>query len=346
MTEPILEVENLTTHFETERGTVKAVDGVSFDLDRGETVGIVGESGSGKSVTAMTIMGLIDDAGNVKRGSVKYEGEELLDKSEKEMRSIRGNEIAMVFQDPMTSLNPTYTVGQQIDRVIRTHQDVSKSQAREKTIKLMEQVGIPEPHSRVENYPHQFSGGMRQRALIAMAISCEPDILIADEPTTALDVTIEAQIFDLLDDLQDQYGMSLVLITHDLGVVAGTCDRVNVMYAGRIVEKANNDDLFTEPRHPYTRGLLRSIPELRSESSKLTPIEGDVPNPAALPSGCSFHPRCPHAIPECQEYDPELREVVPEQEVACIRAEGYGTSMVPSQAHEESTVADGGEPHE
>lgn len=346
MTKPILEVANLTTHFETERGTVKAVDGVSFDLKRGETVGIVGESGSGKSVSAMTIMGLVGDAGNVKQGSVRYQDEELLDKSEKEMQSIRGNEIAMVFQDPMTSLNPTYTIGQQISRVIRTHQDISKSEAREKTVELMEQVGIPEPRSRVDNYPHQFSGGMRQRALIAMAISCEPDVLIADEPTTALDVTIEAQIFDLLNDLQDEYGMSVILITHDLGVVAGTCDRVNVMYAGRIVEQADNENLFNEPRHPYTRGLLRSIPELRTDSDKLTPIEGDVPNPAALPSGCSFHPRCPHAVADCEEYDPELREVIPEQKAACIRAEGYGAVTATSEQPKESTIADGGDPCE
>jgi len=343
MTGHVLDVKNLTTHFETEEGTVKAVDGVSFHLDEGETLGIVGESGSGKSVTAMSVMGLVGNAGNVKRGTVRYEGEELLDRPESEMQSIRGNEIAMVFQDPMTSLNPTATVGQQIVRVIRTHQDLSKSQAREKTIELMEQVGIPEPESRIDNYPHQFSGGMRQRALIAMAISCEPDVLIADEPTTALDVTIEAQIFELLEDLQEDYGMSVILITHDLGVVAGTCDRVNVMYAGRIVEKANARDLFTEPRHPYTRGLLRSIPELRSDTDQLSPIEGNVPNPASLPRGCSFHPRCPHVAEKCQQHDPELREVVPEQEAACLRAEGYGTvSGVDGQPHE-STVADGGE---
>lgn len=344
--ETVLEVENLTTHFETEHGTVKAVDGVSFDLNQGETLGIVGESGSGKSVTARTVMGLIGSAGNVKQGSVQYNGEELLNKPEKEMQTLRGNEIAMVFQDPMTSLNPTYTVGQQISRVIRTHQDASKSEAREKTIELMQQVGIPEPQSRVDNYPHQFSGGMRQRALIAMAISCEPDILIADEPTTALDVTIEAQIFDLLEELQDEYGMSVVLITHDLGVVAGTCDRVNVMYAGRIVEKADTDDLFTEPRHPYTRGLLRSIPQLRSANAQLTPIEGDVPDPASLPPGCSFHPRCPHAKPKCQEYDPELRPVAPEQEAACLRAEGYGEIPATSEQTPETTITDGGGCHE
>ena len=342
MTDPILEVENLTTHFETEQGTVKAVDGVSFELHEGETLGVVGESGSGKSVTAMTVMGLVGSAGDIKRGSARFNGEELLDKPESEIQTIRGNRIAMVFQDPMSSLNPTQTVGQQITRVIRTHQDLSKAEARAKAVELMEQVGIPEAESRVNNYPHQFSGGMRQRALIAMAISCEPDVLIADEPTTALDVTIEAQIFDLLDDLQAEYDMSILLITHDLGVVADTCDRVNVMYAGRIVEKGSREEIFADPRHPYTRGLLRSVPQLRSDASRLTPIEGDVPNPARLPSGCSFSPRCPHAEAECRKYDPELRTVTEGQEAACLLAEGYGD--VPQTAGEEEAAAtDGGE---
>ena len=343
MSDPILSVRDLVTRFYTDEGTVKAVDGSSFDLHEGETLGIVGESGSGKSVTALSVMRLIDDPGRIEDGSVRYRDEELLDKSEAEMRSIRGNEISMMFQDPMTSLNPVFTIGEQISRVILRHQDVSKQEARERTIALMEDVGIPEPEARVDSYPHQFSGGMRQRALLAMAISCEPDVLIADEPTTALDVTIEAQIFEVLDGLQDKYGMSIVLITHDLGVVAGTCDRVAVAYGGRIVERAGADDLFANPRHPYTRGLMRSIPTLRGDADRLVPVEGDVPNLAALPSGCSFHPRCPHATDACKAYDPELRSVEPDREAACLHARGYGpvsTDADPGPRAE--TAADGG----
>jgi oligopeptide/dipeptide ABC transporter ATP-binding protein len=343
MSDPILSVRDLVTRFYTDEGTVKAVDGSSFDLHEGETLGIVGESGSGKSVTALSVMRLIDDPGRIEDGSVRYRDEELLDKSEAEMRSIRGNEISMMFQDPMTSLNPVFTIGEQISRVILRHQDVSKQEARERTIALMEDVGIPEPEARVDSYPHQFSGGMRQRALLAMAISCEPDVLIADEPTTALDVTIEAQIFEVLDGLQDKYGMSIVLITHDLGVVAGTCDRVAVAYGGRIVERAGADDLFANPRHPYTRGLMRSIPTLRGDADRLVPVEGDVPNLAALPSGCSFHPRCPHATDDCKAYDPELRSVEPDREAACLHARGYGpvsTDADPGSRAE--TAADGG----
>jgi oligopeptide/dipeptide ABC transporter ATP-binding protein len=344
--EPVLEVRNLVTRFYTEEGTVKAADGSSFDLYEGETLGIVGESGSGKSVTALSVMQLIDDPGRIENGEVYYRGEDLLAKSEAEMRDIRGNDIAMVFQDPMTSLNPVFTVGQQIMRVIRTHQDVSQSEARSRAVELMADVGIPEPEERVDDYPHQFSGGMRQRALLAMAISCEPDLLIADEPTTALDVTIETQIFNVLDDLQEKYGMSIVLITHDLGVVAGTCDRVAVAYAGRIVERGDVDPLFENPRHPYTRGLMRSIPRLRADTDRLTPIEGDVPNLTALPPGCSFHPRCPHATEECREYDPELREVEPDREAACIHARGYGEYATAAEASgsDEPAAADGGEP--
>lgn len=339
--EPLLEVENLVTQFRTEEGIVKAVDGNSFTLKKGEMLGIVGESGSGKSVTALSVMGLIDDPGYIKSGTIRYNGDDLLEKSNKQMRNIRGNKIAMVFQDPMTSLNPVYTVGQQIARVIRKHRDVSKSQARERTIELLEDVGIPEAAARVDDYPHKFSGGMRQRVLLAMAISCEPEILIADEPTTALDVTIEAQIFDLLEDLQEKYGMSVILITHDLGVVAGTCDRVAVVYAGRIVERAEVEDLFESPRHPYTRGLMRSIPNLRSAESRLTPIEGQIPDLASLPTGCSFHPRCVHATEECTETDPELREVEPGREAACIHARGYNQSDM-NQAHVDLAETDGG----
>ena len=340
--EPVLDVRDLVTRFYTEEGTVKAVDCNSFDLYEGETLGLVGESGSGKSVTALSIMGLIDSPGRVESGEVRYRGEDLLERSEREMRAIRGDEIAMVFQDPMTSLNPVYTVGEQIARVVREHRDVSRAEARRRAVSLMEDVGIPEAESRLDDYPHEFSGGMRQRALLAMAISCDPDVLIADEPTTALDVTIEAQIFEVLDRLQEEYGMSVVLITHDLGVVAGTCDRVAVAYAGRIVERAGVEELFENPRHPYTRGLMRSIPRLRGTSDRLTPIEGSVPNLTELPSGCSFRPRCPHATAECAEYDPELREVEPGREAACIHARGYGPT--PGDASEAGTAAatDGG----
>jgi len=346
MTDPILEVEDLATRFYTDEGVVEAVDGVSFDLYEGETVGIVGESGSGKSVTAMSIMGLIDSPGRVEEGTIRYRGEDLLERSESGIREIRGGEISMIFQDPMTSLNPVYTVGEQISRVIRQHRDVSQSEARARAVELMGDVGIPEAESRVDNYPHQFSGGMRQRALIAMAISCEPEILIADEPTTALDVTIEAQIFDVLEELQETYGMSVILITHDLGVVAGTAERVNVMYAGRIVERADVDALFENPRHPYTRGLMRSIPRLHGSADRLEPIAGSVPNPAALPSGCSFHPRCPHATELCRGYDPELREVEPGREAACVHARGYGGPDERATGSGEPVAADGGDDDE
>lgn len=324
MSEPILSVRDLTTYFYTEEGTTKAVDGVSFDIYPGETFGIVGESGSGKSVTAFSLMQLIDDPGRIESGKVYYKGQNILELDEKEIRKLRGNEISMIFQDPMTSLNPVFTVGAQIKRVIRKHTDISKQAARERTIQLMEDVGIPQAESRVDEYPHQFSGGMRQRVLVAMAISCEPNILIADEPTTALDVTIEAQIFKLLSDLQEEYDMSIILITHDLGVIAETCDRAAVTYAGRTVERGTVDHIYTNPKHPYTRGLMRSIPTIRGNGQELSPIEGNVPDLMNLPSGCSFHPRCPHATEACTEYDPELREVNEEQYSACIRVEGYG----------------------
>ncbi|WP_435320838.1 ABC transporter ATP-binding protein [Haloarchaeobius sp. TZWSO28] len=340
--DPILAVNDLETRFYTEEGVVEAVDGNSFDLHEGEMLGIVGESGSGKSVTAMSIMGLIEDPGRIEGGEILYRGEDLLQKSKKEMRSIRGNEIAMVFQDPMTSLNPVYTVGSQISRIIRKHQGASKAEARERTIELLADVGIPEPAARVDDYPHQFSGGMRQRVLIAMAISCDPEILIADEPTTALDVTIEAQIFEVLEKLRDKYGMSVILITHDLGVVAGTCDNVAVVYAGHIVERASVDDIFESPRHPYTRGLMRSIPKLRHDEDRLTPIEGNVPDLTALPSGCSFHPRCVHATADCRRIDPDLREVETGRQAACIHARGYGPYETETDESDTSAMIGGG----
>lgn len=342
MTDPLLSVRDLATYFDTDEGVVKAVDGVSFDLKAGETMGIVGESGSGKSVTARSIMQLINSPGRIERGEIRYDGESLRQKSEAEMRQIRGQEIAMIFQDPLSSLNPVFTIGDQINRVIRTHQDLSRSAAEAETIDLLEKVGIPNPAERIDDYPHQFSGGMQQRALIAMAISCNPSVLIADEPTTALDVTIEAQIFDLLGDIQDEFGMSMMLITHDLGVVAGACDDVAVMYGGEMVEKAGVDELFEDPRHPYTRGLLRSIPRPSSGRDRLEMIHGNVPDPVALPQGCSFHPRCPHATDECEQYEPELREVTGGHQAACINASGYGWYESDMTGSNELTT-DGGE---
>lgn len=324
MSEPLLEVSDLTTRFYVEDGVVNAVEGVDLRLESGETLGVVGESGSGKSVTALSIMQLIDDPGQIEQGEVVFKGEDLTQKGEKELLNVRGNDISMVFQDPMTSLNPVFTVGQQITRVIRKHNDITESRARERTVELLEKVGIPEAAERVDSYPHEFSGGMRQRALIAMAISCNPDVLIADEPTTALDVTIESQIFNLLDDIQDEFGMSILLITHDLGVVANACDRMAVMYSGRIVERGDIDSVFADPKHPYTRGMMRAIPRLGTTPDRLSPIEGSLPDPKHKPSGCYFHPRCPHATELCREYDPELRDVTAEQQSACIYAQGYG----------------------
>lgn len=345
MSEEILEVDSVVTQFETEEGTVEAVNGISFSLSENETLGIVGESGSGKSVTALTIMQLIESPGQMVSGDVYYRGESLSEKSEKELQAIRGEDIAMIFQDPMTSLNPVFTIGFQIQRVIRTHSDASKPEAKEQTIELLDQVGIPDPEERLDDYPHQFSGGMRQRVLIAMAISRQPDILIADEPTTALDVTIEAQIFNLLDDISEEYGMSVILITHDLGVVAGACDRIAVMYGGRMVEKASTDALFDRPRHPYTRGLLRSIPRLGSGVDELDTISGSVPNPADLPTGCSFHPRCPHATEECTEIDPKLRAITPGHEAACIHTPGWMAREEATNGEDVATT-DGGPTYE
>lgn len=338
MSKPILRVRDLVTQFGTKEGVVHAVNGVSFDIQEGEFFGIVGESGSGKSVTAMSILQLIDDGGRIVSGDIYYRGENLIGKSEKEMLEIRGNKISMIFQDPLSSLNPVLTVGEQIGRIIRKHKNKSKHEARENAIKLLEDVGIPEPESRIDDYPHQFSGGMRQRIMISMAISCNPDILIADEPTTALDVTIEAQIFDLLRDLQNQYGMTIILITHDLGVIAGTCDRVAVMYAGNFVERAELKELFENPKHPYTRGLLRSIPTLdTTPDERLDLIEGEIPDPSNLPSGCNFNPRCPHANVKCTKYDPDLREISDNHYAACIRLRGYGQTAPPGN---ESNVND------
>jgi oligopeptide/dipeptide ABC transporter ATP-binding protein len=312
MAERLLEVKGLKVRFTTEDGIVRAVDGVDFELDRGKVLGIVGESGSGKSVTAMTILGLTREKNTSFEGEVLYKGRDLLALSEAGLRDVRGNEIAMIFQDPMTSLNPVYKVGDQIVEAILTHEDVSNAIARRRTIELLGAVGIPHPAQRVDDYPHQFSGGMRQRAMIAMALSCNPDVLIADEPTTALDVTIQAQILELLDKLRADFDSAVIMITHDLGVVAEVADEIVVMYAGRVVERGAKREVFYDPQHPYTWGLLGSIPRLdRPKPKKLHSIEGMPPSLINLPRGCKFRPRCPHAFEKCYE-EPELKSRVDE----------------------------------
>jgi len=307
--EKLLVVDNLKMHFHTRDGVVKAVDGVSYELNSGETLGVVGESGSGKSVTALTMMRLIPmPPGRIEGGDVLFRGESLLKMSDPEIRKIRGNRIAMVFQDPMTSLNPVYRVGRQIAEPLILHKHMKKRDAWARAVELLELVGIPHPASRVNDYPHQFSGGMRQRVMIAMALANDPDILIADEPTTALDVTIQAQILELMEELQKRTGAAIILITHDLGVVADMADNVLVMYAGRPVEYGNVDQLFYRPLHPYTWGLMDSLPEYAvDEKSTLCPIKGQPPSLINVPSGCAFHPRCPFAKPVCTTDVPEYR---------------------------------------
>jgi oligopeptide transport system ATP-binding protein len=316
--EKILEVKGLRTSFFTHVGEIKAIRGVSFDLDKGEAIGIVGESGSGKSVTSLSVMGLLQYPGKVIAGEIEFKGQNLIKKSDKEMQSIRGNEIAMIFQDPMTSLNPVYTIGDQIMEAIRRHQGLSKHEAREKAIDMLKLVGIPSPEKRVDNYPHEFSGGMRQRAMIAMALSCEPSLLIADEPTTALDVTIQAQILELMKDLKDKINTSIILITHDLGVVADVCSRIIVMYGGLIMEEGSTDDIFYNPKHPYTWGLLKSIPRLDLGGKKrLIPIEGSPPDLLKPPKGCPFAARCPYAMKVCMEQLPEYYHVTDNHRSLC-----------------------------
>jgi peptide/nickel transport system ATP-binding protein len=313
MAERLLEVKGLKVRFTTEDGIVRAVDGVDFELDRGKVLGIVGESGSGKSVTAMTILGLTRDKNTSFEGEVIYKGQDLLGLPEARLREVRGSEIAMIFQDPMTSLNPVYRVGDQISEGILTHESVGKAEARRRVVELLGAVGIPNPARRVDDYPHQFSGGMRQRAMIAMALACNPDVLIADEPTTALDVTIQAQILELLDRLRADFDSALIMITHDLGVVADVTDEIIVMYAGRVVERGGKRDIFYDPQHPYAWGLLGSIPRLdRPKPKKLHSIEGMPPSLINLPRGCKFRPRCPHAFDRCYE-EPELTNRVEER---------------------------------
>jgi oligopeptide transport system ATP-binding protein len=316
----MLEVNNLKTHFKTADGVVKAVDGISFTLESGENLGIVGESGSGKSVTALSIMGLNPKPpAEYPEGEILFEGENLLEASDSRMQKIRGNDIAMIFQDPMTSLNPVFTVGNQIREAIRIHQNVSKDEARQRTVQVLKDVGIPRPEERAKDYPHQFSGGMRQRAMIAMGLACNPKVLIADEPTTALDVTIQAQILDLMVGLQERYGTAIIMITHDLGVVAQIADKVMVMYAGRAVEKGATDGVFYDPLMPYSWALLRSLPRLDTAGEvRLLPIEGQPPSLIFLPKGCNFSPRCPFVKDECHEIDPDLDEKKPGHSAACI----------------------------
>lgn len=314
----ILDVNELQTHFFVEKGVVKAVDGVSFQIKKGETLGIVGESGSGKSVTSTSIMRLIPDPpGKIVGGEMNFKGENLLDKSEAEMRKIRGNEISMIFQEPMTSLNPVYTVGNQIMETIRLHQDVNKEEALKRAVTMLEKVGIPSPEQRVHEYPHQLSGGMRQRVMIAMALACNPELLIADEPTTALDVTIQAQILDLMKELRDEFNTAIMLITHDLGVVAEVADQVAVMYAGRVVEQTDVETLFQSPKHPYTIGLIKSIPKLDGRQERLQPIRGVVPDPFSFPVGCKFSNRCDYATDKCWQEEPKLKEAEEKHTVRC-----------------------------
>ena len=318
----LLEVKNLQTHFPTRAGLVRAVNDVSFSIGEGELLGLVGESGCGKSITALSIMRLIAPPGKIAGGSIKFKGEELTTASYERLREIRGNDIAMIFQDPMTSLNPVYTVGEQIAEALRLHRKLNKKQAWDAAIEAMKEVAIPSPERRVNDYPHQLSGGMRQRIMIAMALACDPELLIADEPTTALDVTIQAQILELLDELRRTRKLAVLLITHDLGVVAEVADRVCVMYTGKIVEQTSVEEIFETPRHPYTQGLLRSVPKLTGASAekveRLQTIDGTVPTPTALPSGCHFSPRCEFAVERCLIGDIPLYEVNDEVKVRCV----------------------------
>ncbi|MGN0602169.1 MAG: ABC transporter ATP-binding protein [Oscillospiraceae bacterium] len=305
----LLEVKNLKTEFKVKRGTVKAVNNVSFNVDKGEILAIVGESGSGKSVTSLSVMGLIREPGKVVDGTIMFNGEDISKKSKKEMRNIRGNKISMIFQEPMTSLNPVQRIGKQICESILTHTNLSKKEAMARAIKCLELVGIPSPEKRVYDYPHQMSGGMRQRVMIAMALCCGPELLIADEPTTALDVTIQAQILELIDQLRKELGMAVILITHDLGVVAETADKVVVMYCGKVVEEASVQDIFTKPLHPYTKGLIDSIPRLDDNNERLYMIKGMVPDQTQLPKGCAFADRCERCSEKCFEAMPALSDL-------------------------------------
>lgn len=319
----LLSLRDLRTYFLSKRGEVRAVDGVSYSISKGEILGLVGESGSGKSVTALSILRLVPSPpGKIVGGQIMFDGMDLLALSKSEMKKIRGGRISMIFQEPMRSLNPVFTIGEQISEAIRLHQGLKKKEALERSIEMLKMVGIPSPKRRIKDYPHELSGGMRQRVMIAMALSCHPDLLISDEPTTALDVTIQAQILELMGDLKQKLGMAILLITHNLGIVAETAQRVVVMYAGKIMEEAPTLQLFENPLHPYTRGLQRSIPEIgqkyRSSNRKLQEIPGVVPDLHQLPHGCRFHPRCPEADERCKLEEPEMIEVEPNHFVRCL----------------------------
>jgi peptide/nickel transport system ATP-binding protein len=319
--ELLLEIEDLKTYFYTWAGVVKAVDGVSLKIKEGETLGLVGESGSGKSVTALSILRIVPSPGRIISGRILYKGENLLEKKENEMQKVRGKEIAYIFQDPATSLNPVFNIASQLVEVIRRHQNVTKQEALEKAIELFRLVEIPDPEIKIWNYPHQLSGGMKQRMAVARALSCQPNLLIADEPTTALDVTIQAQILDLLRNLKQKLGMAMILITHDMGVVAGVADRITVLYAGRVCESASTRTIFYNPLHPYTRALLEAVPSLALKREKLKVIPGAIPNLIEPPSGCRFNPRCEYAKEGvCTQTVPPLVEMEPDHYVACLRA--------------------------
>ncbi len=337
----LLSIKNLSTWFYTEQGLAKAVQNVSFDIPRGKTLAVVGESGCGKSVTALSVMRLIPwPPGKIVEGEILFRGQSLLKASEDRMRHIRGNDIAMIFQEPMTSLNPVFTVGNQIVEAVKLHQKKSGSEALKIAVDMMRKVGIADPQRRVHEYPHQMSGGMRQRVMIAMALCCGPELLIADEPTTALDVTIQAQILELLRQLQTQNNMSIMLITHDLGVVAENADDIVVMYASRVAETAAGRQLFDKPLHPYTQGLLRSLPRLGQHKDRLDVIGGTVPNPLRFPDGCKFHPRCPLGCknPKCQTQEPPLLEVEGSRRVACWFADGYEEALKRQKAYDEQNT--------
>jgi oligopeptide/dipeptide ABC transporter ATP-binding protein len=319
MAETLLKIEGLKTHFFTEAGVVKAVDSISFDVRRGESLGLVGESGSGKTVTALSVLGIVPKPGKIVEGKIEFKGQNLLNKSEKEMQSIRGREIAIIFQDPSSSLNPIFNVETQLRDILSAHEALSKEECRKKIVELLNIVGIPEAEIRMREYPHQFSGGMKQRVAIARALALQPTLLFADEPTTSLDVTIQAQVLDLLEDLKKKLGMSLVMITHDMGIIAKMTTRVVVMYAGNICEIAKTQDLYAHPRHPYTALLLAAVPRL-DRKKKLRIIPGNIPNLIEPPSGCRFHPRCEYATDKCAEAPPVLEEVEPEHFVACYEA--------------------------
>lgn len=313
----LLEIKNLAIHYMAEDGTVRAVEDMNLEVGKGETLGLVGETGAGKTTTALGIMQLVPDPpGKIVSGEILFEGEDLLKKNQQELRKIRGNKISMIFQDPMTSLNPVMTVGDQIGEVIKLHQKVNAKEALIKAQEMLEKVGIP--GARVKDYPHQFSGGMRQRVVIAIALACNPALLIADEPTTALDVTIQAQVLELMKNLKEEFKTSMIMITHDLGIVADVCDKVAIMYAGKVVEYTDKRRLFTAPKHPYTEGLFNSIPNIEEDEDRLKPIKGLMPDPTNLPSGCPFHPRCPKATEACSKKVPKITEIEPGHYVNCL----------------------------